>query len=148
VTIYLAAADAGDGNEHDFAVWQQPRLVAPGRPDLLLRDVRAISAELTERRARIFAVTAKSLTAAAEASAASGAVDVPELARKYGVDADALAAWLGYLGIGSQGPARIDSYFTTKIGTPRMTSSRAGVAMPLLRLLRIPPINTCACPAT
>jgi hypothetical protein len=116
VILYLAATDAGDGNENDFAVWQQPRIVAPGRPDLLLRDVRAVSAELADRRARIFAVTAKSLTAAAEASAASGAVDVPELARKYGVDVDALAAWLGYLGIGSHGPARIDSYFTTKIG--------------------------------
>ena len=36
VTLSLVARDAGDGNEHDFVVWQQPRLVAPGRPDLLL----------------------------------------------------------------------------------------------------------------
>ena len=28
VTLALVAADAGDGNEHDFVVWQQPRLVA------------------------------------------------------------------------------------------------------------------------
>ena len=40
VRLYLAAGDAGDGNEHDFAVWQKPRIVAPGRPDLSLRDVR------------------------------------------------------------------------------------------------------------
>ncbi|MEP6957058.1 MAG: hypothetical protein ABI883_09535, partial [Chthoniobacterales bacterium] len=112
VTLYLAASDAGDGNEHDFVVWQQPRLVAPGRPDLLLREVRAVSAELAEKRARIFAATAKSLAAAA---AAGGAADVAELARKHGVDADALGAWLGYLGIGANGPAKIDAYFTTKI---------------------------------
>ena len=35
----MVAGDAGDGNEHDFAVWERPRLVAPGRPDLLLKDV-------------------------------------------------------------------------------------------------------------
>ena len=41
VTLYLVASDAGDGSESDFVTWQQPRLVAPGRPDLLLRDARA-----------------------------------------------------------------------------------------------------------
>ena len=50
VTVSLVAADAGDGNEHDFVVWQQPRLVAPGRPDLLLRDVREVSRELAADR--------------------------------------------------------------------------------------------------
>ena len=115
VTLYLAASDAGDGNENDFVVWQQPRLFAPGRPDLLLRDVRAVSAELAEKRARIFAATAKSLAAAAEAGAAAGPADTAELARKHGVDADALGAWLGYLGIGANGPAKIDAYFTAKI---------------------------------
>ena len=48
VTLYLAAGDAGDGNEHDFAVWENPRLVAPGRPDLPLRDVRAVLQQLDE----------------------------------------------------------------------------------------------------
>ena len=41
VVLSLLASDAGDGHAHDFVVWQRPRLVAPGRPDLLLRDVRA-----------------------------------------------------------------------------------------------------------
>lgn len=39
VTLFLVASDAGDGNEHDSVVWEQPRLVARGRPDLLLRDI-------------------------------------------------------------------------------------------------------------
>jgi len=52
VTIYLAAFDAGDGNESDFVVWQQPRLVAKGRPDLLLRDVPAVSNQLAGRFGR------------------------------------------------------------------------------------------------
>ena len=36
--VSLVAGDAGDGNEHDFVVWKQPRFVAEGKPDTLLRD--------------------------------------------------------------------------------------------------------------
>ncbi len=39
VVLSLVATDAGDGNEHDFIVWQEPRLVVEGQPDMLLRDV-------------------------------------------------------------------------------------------------------------
>lgn len=43
VVLSLVANDAGDGNQHDFLVWQKPRLVAKDRPDILLRDVRRMS---------------------------------------------------------------------------------------------------------
>src|SRR5260221_4731196 len=115
VTLYLVAGDAGDGTEGDFVVWQQPRLVAPGRPNLLLRDVRDVTRELTERRERMFATTAQSLAAAAEAGAAQGKIEVAELARKHGVEADALSAWLDYLGIGTGGAVKIQGYFTNTI---------------------------------
>jgi len=36
--VSLVAGDAGDGNEHDFVVWTQPRLVAEGKPDRVLHD--------------------------------------------------------------------------------------------------------------
>ena len=39
VVISLVATAAGDGNQHDDVVWQKPRLVVKGKPDLLLRDV-------------------------------------------------------------------------------------------------------------
>ncbi len=39
VVISLVIGDCGDGNEQDFAVWQQPRLVADKQPDVLLRDI-------------------------------------------------------------------------------------------------------------
>ena len=42
----LVAGDAGDGNDNDFVVWQEPRLVAHGRPDILLRDVRRLARSL------------------------------------------------------------------------------------------------------
>ncbi len=36
--VSLVAGDAGDGSEHDFVVWTQPRLIADKKPDVLLRD--------------------------------------------------------------------------------------------------------------
>jgi len=120
VVLYLAARDAGDGSEHDFVVWERPRLVAPGRPDLLLKDLRRVTGELARRREGIFTSAAKCLAAASEAQGASGAVDVPALAQRHDVDADVLAAWLDYLGIGTAGPVQL--------GTPltRQMTSAAG----------------------
>jgi hypothetical protein len=111
VTLYLSASDAGDGATGDFVVWEQPRLVAPGQPPLLLRDVREVNRELSVRRDRTLASTAKYLTAAAEAD--SGKANVAELARQHRIEADALAAWLNYLGIGVFGPVKIDGHFTS-----------------------------------
>jgi hypothetical protein len=63
VSLYLTAYDAGDGNSEDFVLWQQPRLVAPGRPDLPLRDVQNLVRELSTRREKMLAVTDKYLNA-------------------------------------------------------------------------------------
>jgi hypothetical protein len=115
VTLSLVASDAGDGNEHDFVVWQQPRLMAPGRPDLLLRDVREVFRDLAARRKRVFAAAARYLNAAALAAAAPGTADVEQLARKHGVESDALLAWLDYLGIGSGGSVALGGHFTNKL---------------------------------
>src|SRR5262245_61274368 len=46
VTLYLVAGDAGDGAENDAVVWQQPRFLIPGRPDLPLRDLPAFTKEM------------------------------------------------------------------------------------------------------
>ncbi|MEX2288490.1 MAG: DUF1592 domain-containing protein [Planctomycetaceae bacterium] len=117
VVVYLSAGDAGDGNKHDDVVWERPRLVAPGRPDLLLRDVRPVTRELAARRERLFASTAKCLAAAADASAAGTTLDASALAAKHGVDADALNAWLDYLGISAVGPAKLGNAITGKVET-------------------------------
>ncbi len=103
VAIYLVAADAGDGNGHDLVVWDRPRLVAPGRPDLLLRDVRGVAHELATLREKAFGAAARCLEAAAEASAAKGSVDLEKLAKRHDVEPRVLAAWLDYLGIGTAG---------------------------------------------
>lgn len=115
VVFSLVAGDVGDGNEQDYVVWQQPRLVAPGRPELLLRDVRAVAAALAARRARLMERTANYLAAADEAAAAQGAADPAELAKKHNLDAGDLRAWLGYLGIGGGGAAEVKGHYTAKL---------------------------------
>ncbi|RIK84587.1 MAG: hypothetical protein DCC68_01120 [Planctomycetota bacterium] len=115
--FYLSATPvfAGDGNAAGgkaTVVWQQPRLVAPGKGDIPLADLRAVSEAWTARRGRMFASTAKSLAAAAEVRDASKPANVEELAKRHGVDADSLAAWLEFLGLESTGEAKIDSHLT------------------------------------
>jgi hypothetical protein len=114
VKLYLAAGAAGDGANDDLIVWENPRLVSPGRPDLPLRDLRGVTRELAERRERFFAATARALTAAEDAGKSDGDVAVDELAKKHSVDVDALAAWLDYLGVGVAGELKLD-HLTNKI---------------------------------
>ncbi|KAF0175233.1 MAG: hypothetical protein FD161_3381 [Limisphaerales bacterium] len=114
VILYLLASDAGDGNENDFAVWENPRLVAPGRPDLRLRDVRDAVLAFQTQRERVAASAAKCLTAADEASALPDRSGVAALAQKHGVEPALLNAWLDYLGIGG-GPVRVTSHMTKKL---------------------------------
>ncbi len=108
VSLFLTVGEAGDGPTNDLVVWRQPRLVAPGRRDLPLRDVRGFIAEMTARRGPTLASTAKALMAADEASRAAGQVDRAELARKYDVDPQTLSAWLDYLGISTAAAATLD----------------------------------------
>ncbi|MFM9066619.1 MAG: DUF1587 domain-containing protein, partial [Planctomycetota bacterium] len=120
LVLYLVTGDAGDGAEQDLAIWERPRLVAAGRPDVLLRDVRAVTQELTARREQMFASAAACLQAAATIqarSAASENSDVAVMAAQFQVAPEMLTAWLDYLGIdtGSSGAAKIGQLITTKV---------------------------------
>jgi hypothetical protein len=115
VTLSLITSDAGDGHEHDFVIWQRPRFVSPGRPDLLLCDIRQVSHELTEQRQRVFALTARYLAAATEAAAAPSQWNAQELVQKHALDLEALSAWLDYLGIGSSSTVALGERFTHKL---------------------------------
>ena len=111
ITVYLSASDAGDGSQGDDVVWERPRLVIPGRPDILLRDLRGLADELAERRSRLLASTTRHLAAAAESESVGGKAPVKELAARHSVDASDLAAWLDYLGIGSGGTVALQGHF-------------------------------------
>jgi len=109
VSLYLVASDAGDGNEHDDVVWRGARLVAPGRPDLPLREVRGLAQSLATRREQLRTSVPACLAAVAEALASP--VAVPELAARHGVDAGVLAAWLDWLGVGAGNRPPVAQYF-------------------------------------
>jgi hypothetical protein len=115
VVLYLSAGDAGDGHDGDLVVWRSPRLERPGRPPLLLRDVRGLTQYLAARRRDVLGATDKYLAAAAEAPAGCDRAKIAALARAQGVPADALTAWLDYLGLAGEAPVRIDGYLTEKM---------------------------------
>ncbi len=86
VTLYLATSDAGDGEEDDEVIWENPRLVSAGRTDLPISDLPALVTHLETQRARILANTEACLNAIE----GGGEAD-PEL----------MAAWREYLGFGT-----------------------------------------------
>lgn len=120
VTLFLSIGDAGDGNTSDFAVWDNPRLVAPGRKDLSLKDVKPVAQSLVKRRDAVIASASKCLAAAAEAQNSKDRTNVPALAAKHSVDADVLAGWLDYLGVGTSGDVKLGTPLVKKSdGTPQ-----------------------------
>ncbi|MCA9036253.1 MAG: DUF1587 domain-containing protein, partial [Planctomycetaceae bacterium] len=122
ISLYLVAGDAGTSSSGDVVVWERPRLVAAGRPDLLLRDVRDVTRELAAHRQQLFSTAERCLAAASRASETSQTTDIHALAKEFSVDAASLTAWLDYMGIGSAGPVRL--------GTPigRKMENGAGYA--------------------
>ena len=116
VTIFLAVSDAGDGNDHDFAVWENPRLVIPGRPDLALRDVPAAMSALTAHRGKVFPNAERCLAAAAEIMSAPERENLAPLAARHQLEPAILGAWLDCLGLGG-GETRINSHMTQKMET-------------------------------
>lgn len=115
--FYLAASSMGDGKGQDYVVWEQPKLVAQGKPELLLRDVRAASRDVHALRTELFADTIRYLRAADEAAGAPGIADLAGLATKHTVDAARLAAWLDLLGIGGSGPVKVQGHFKNTINS-------------------------------
>ena len=110
ITLYLTAGDAGDGDEHDVVVWEDPRLVAAGRSDLPLRNVRAAVAALASNRQRLVETAARCLTAAAAATSSIDEAGIVTLADQHEVEPAILSAWLELLGM--IGPAPADGLLT------------------------------------
>ena len=115
VTLYLTTTDAGDGSANDAAIWENARLVAPGRSDMPLRHVPEVVQRLEQQRAQMIAGVAKCLAAAHEVQMSAEHTDVAKLAQKHGVDAAMLTGWLDYLGIGSSGTVKLEPLLTKKL---------------------------------
>lgn len=105
ITLYLTAGNAGDGAEQDLVVWENPRLVAAGRADLPLRDVRSTVAALAACRASVAESVERCLAAAAEATPSIDDAVVQALAKQHDVEPAILSAWLELLGLIGPAPA-------------------------------------------
>jgi len=86
-TLFLVATNAGDGDAGDLVRWENPRLVARGRPDIPLGSLPELVRHLEAWRARLLADTERCL-----AAIAAGTTDA---------DAELLDAWREYLGLGA-----------------------------------------------
>ncbi len=80
-------------------LWDNARLITPGRGELLLRDVRSVWQQMELSGAAVKASAARCLAAAHEAESAQERPDLATLAQKHNVDSKLLAGWLSYLGI-------------------------------------------------
>jgi uncharacterized phage-associated protein len=115
VVLYLSTSDAGDGSEHDQAVWTNPRLVAAGRADLPVKSIPAVVKQLEQQRDAVIASTEFCLAAVAEADASKERTDVTALAKKHRVDTALLSNWLTYLGVGTAGDVSLSPLLTKKL---------------------------------
>ncbi|MEY4299871.1 MAG: hypothetical protein RIR25_1107, partial [Verrucomicrobiota bacterium] len=124
LTLYLSTSDAGDGDAgngdagigdiNDVALWDNARLITPGRGELPLRDVRSVLSQMERYRAAVLESAVRCLAAAHEAEIAKDAPDLSTLAQKHNVDAKVLAGWLTYLGIASAGESKLEPLITKK----------------------------------
>lgn len=115
VLVSLVTRDAGDGRAGDLVEWKQPRLEAPGRPPLLLRDLR-VGLQVLMAKRRTLKDAGRYLAAADSARDGQAGVDCAVLAKDHKLDSPMLAACLDLLGIaGSDTKATIESLFTERM---------------------------------
>lgn len=110
VTLYLVAGSAGVASEEDIVLWQAPRIEHPGRPTLLLRDLRATSVVLAEKRHETLAHTAQYLAAAFDVRTDEADRELDSIAAAHQVDPVMLRPWLSFLGISHAGEVKIQEY--------------------------------------
>jgi hypothetical protein len=114
LTLYLTTTDAGDGYANDFAIWENARLITPGRGELPLRDVRSVLQQMERQRDAVKESVVRCLAAAHEVESAKERPDLAALAQKHNVDAKILAGWLMYLGIANAGESKLEPLITKK----------------------------------
>jgi mono/diheme cytochrome c family protein len=105
VTVYLFTGDAGDGKDGDDVVWESPRIVARGRPDVPLVDLRQVAG----RRASFARSTAACLAAAHEHRSTEPRPTAAALAAKHGVREEVVRPWLELLDPGDDARVPKDS---------------------------------------
>lgn len=115
IVLYLSTSDAGDGTIGDEAVWERPRFVSPGRPDLLLKDCDRLVPYLRDTNQRLLQQMERCLAAADWVSRQTEVMPIESIAKEFRCDNDLLAAWLEYLGLHSASGPVISGHLKERI---------------------------------
>lgn len=119
VVLSLGARDLGDGNEHDFVIWERPRFEfkadANGavHPPVLLRDTRDLTSRIKETIAKEIPRTAAYLQTVGAAQ--SSEEPLGEVAARAELNPRLLERWRALTGIGVHADREIHGHFTTTL---------------------------------
>jgi hypothetical protein len=103
VTVYLQVADAGDGNTSDALVLSNPRLIAPGRPELPLKGLDAVVNTITSEQQQWIEQTAEILVALDRWGEAPEGKSIEDWAKSQSLPPLLVKAWANTLGITEPG---------------------------------------------
>ena len=103
VTVYLQVADAGDGGESDALVVSNPRLIAPGRPDLPLRGLDSVVRTIATQQRDWVSQTSEVLVVLDQWLEATEGQSLAAWAAQKNIPAPLLKAWAETLGISEPG---------------------------------------------
>ncbi len=99
ISLYLNLLSAGDGSDGDAVLWENPRLLIPGRPELPLKEVRRYVEEWQLLREEIASTARQCLEAAEYYREAPSTTSASEIAERFRVPTKILLAWLELLGL-------------------------------------------------
>lgn len=115
VVFYLSTTNAGDDSNEDASIWERPRFVLPGRPDLLLRDCGVVVPYLKTINSKLLRQSKSAFVAADWALKQSMPFSLTELAKQFECDEDVLQAWFEYLGLRSANSREVKGHLTQRL---------------------------------
>ena len=126
VRLTLIATDAGDGNEQDQVLWENPRLVGPTGPEIPLRNLPGLLKKMESLQKGSLEKTAVTLDAVTEFMAGTDhSLKAQEaIAARHQLDPTLLKLWINYLDIGEPRPVVITGHMESKLANPEHTFIR------------------------
>lgn len=112
--VLLEIGNAGDTNTESFVLLEDLRLVFPGQPDLLLKDLPNRVALEQAARSKLLSQSETCLQLAATLSNPPDQSELKTLSAQHNLDATLLAAWFDLLGL-SRTVAPITNHLTGRI---------------------------------
>ena len=152
IRVILAAHDLGDGDQHDFVVWQKPRLLfkpdsSGVQPPILLRDLRNVVGNVELLQKQQATKTSQYLDALLQLHL--GKLTLDEVADAQALNRDLLACWSAVTGLGQSHTREIKGLFVNRLtkaqgydaingwgvsGTPSLLTNRSREAISFLTL--------------